>query len=70
MINMIPKIIINFTKCKTILYRQFSYQTQFQTTIFASADTSNVGDDDGDVLETKLSERQQKYLTLSKSRRQ
>ena len=36
--------------------------TQFQTFIFSSSDTLNVGD----VSETKLSERQQKILNLIK----
>ena len=39
-----------------------STPTQFQTTIFASSDSSNVGD----VSETKLTERQQKILNLIK----
>ncbi len=43
-----------------------STPTQFQTIIFASSDTSNVGDHDGDVSETKLTERQQKILNLIK----
>ena len=43
-----------------------STQTQFQTIIFASSDTSNVGDHDGDMSETKLTERQQKILNLIK----
>ena len=43
-----------------------STPTQFQTTIFASADTLNVGDHDGDVSETKLTERQQKIISLIK----
>ena len=34
--------------------------------IFASTDTPNVGDYDGDVSETKLTERQQKILNLIK----
>ena len=34
--------------------------------IYATADTQNVGDYDGDVSETKLSERQQKILNLIK----
>ena len=34
--------------------------------IFASTDTPNVGDHDGDVSETKLTERQQKILNLIK----
>ena len=34
--------------------------------IFASSDTSNVGDHYGDVSETKLTERQQKMLNLIK----
>ena len=43
-----------------------STPTQFQTIIFASYDTSNVGDHDGDMSETKLTERQQKILNLIK----
>ena len=43
-----------------------STPTQFQTIIFASYDTSNVGDHDGDMSETKLTERQQKILDLIK----
>ena len=43
-----------------------STPTQFQTIIFASSDTPNVGDHDGDVSETKLTERQQKILNLIK----
>ncbi len=39
-----------------------STSTQFQTIIFASSDTPNVGD----VSETKLTERQQKILNLIK----
>ena len=39
-----------------------STPTQFQTTIYASADTQN----DGDMSETKLTERQQKILNLIK----
>ncbi len=35
-------------------------------TIFASSDTPNVGDHDGDMSETKLTERQQKILNLIK----
>ena len=34
-----------------------STPTQFQTIIFASSDTPNVGDHDGDMSETKLTER-------------
>ena len=34
--------------------------------IFASTDTPNVGDHDGDMSETKLIERQQKILNLIK----
>ena len=41
-----------------------STPTQFQTIIFASSDTQNVGDHDGDMSETKLTERQQKILNL------
>jgi ATP-dependent DNA helicase RecG len=43
-----------------------STPTQFQTIIFSTADTSNVGDHDGDMSETKLTERQQKILNLVK----
>ena len=43
-----------------------STPTQFQTIIFASSNTPNVGDHDGDVSETKLTERQQKILNLIK----
>ena len=43
-----------------------STSTQFQTIIFASSDTQNVGDHDGDMSETKLSERQKKILNLIK----
>ena len=43
-----------------------STPTQFQTIIFASSDTLNVGDHIGDVSETKLTERQQKILNLIK----
>ena len=43
-----------------------STSTQFQTIIFASSDTPNVGDYDGDMSETKLSERQQKILNIIK----
>ena len=43
-----------------------STPTQFQTIIFASSDTPNVGDHDGDMTETKLTERQQKILNLIK----
>ena len=43
-----------------------STPTQFQTVIFATSDTQNVGDSDGDVSEAKLTERQQKILNLIK----
>ena len=43
-----------------------STPTQFQTIIFASSDTPIVGDHDGDMSETKLTERQQKILNLIK----
>ena len=43
-----------------------STPTQFQTIIFASSGTTNVGDHDGDMSETKLTERQQKILNLIK----
>ena len=43
-----------------------STHTQFQTIIFATSDTQNVGNSDGDVSETKLTERQQKILNLIK----
>ena len=43
-----------------------STPTQFQTIIFATSDTQNVEDSDGDMSETKLTERQQKILDLIK----
>ena len=43
-----------------------SSPTQFQTIIFASSDIPNVGDHNGDLSETKLTERQQKILNLIK----
>ena len=43
-----------------------STPTLFQTIIFASSDTPNVGDHDGDVSDTKLTERQQKIPNLIK----
>ena len=43
-----------------------STPTQFQTIIYATADIPNVGDHDGDVSNTKLTERQQKILNLIK----
>jgi len=43
-----------------------STPTQFQTIIYATADIQNVGDYDGDVSETKLTERQQEILNLIK----
>ena len=43
-----------------------STPTQFQTIIFASSDTSNVGHNVGDMSETKPTERQQKILNLIK----
>ena len=43
-----------------------STPTQFQTIIFASSDTPNVGEYDGDMSETKHTERQQKILNLIK----
>ena len=43
-----------------------STSTQFQTIIFASSDTQDVGDFVGDVTETKLTDRQQNILTLIK----
>jgi ATP-dependent DNA helicase RecG len=43
-----------------------STPTQFQTIIYATSDTQNVGDHDGDMSETKLTERQQKILDLIK----
>ena len=41
-----------------------STPTQFQTIIYATYDTQNVGNSDGDLSETKLTERQQKILNL------
>jgi len=43
-----------------------STPTLFQTITFASSDTPNVGGHDGDMSESKLSERQQKILNLIK----
>ena len=43
-----------------------STPTQFQTIIFATSDTQNVEASDGDMSETKLTERQQKILDLIK----
>ena len=43
-----------------------STPTQFRTIIFSSSDTPNVGDHDGDMSETKLTERQQKVLNVIK----
>ena len=43
-----------------------STPTQFQTIIYATSDTQNVGDHAGDVSERKLTERQQKILNLIK----
>ena len=43
-----------------------STPNQFQTVIFAATDTSNVGDNDGDMSETKLTERQQKIINIIK----
>ena len=43
-----------------------SAPTQFQTIIYATPDSQNVGDHDGDMSETKLTERQQKILNLIK----
>lgn len=41
-----------------------SSHAQFQTVIYASVNTSNVGDNVGDVSEIKLTERQQKIINL------
>ena len=41
-----------------------STTAQFQTIIFASSDTPNVGDHDGNVSKSKLTERQKKILNL------
>ena len=43
-----------------------STPTQFQTTIFASINISNVGENVGDVSEMKLTERQHKMLNIIK----
>ena len=43
-----------------------STPTQFQTIIYATLDTQNIGDTGGDVSETKLTERQQRILNLIK----
>lgn len=44
-----------------------STPTQFQTTIFASSNISDVGDNVGDLSDTKLTERQRKILNLIKA---
>ncbi|MBR5634636.1 MAG: HTH domain-containing protein, partial [Prevotella sp.] len=44
-----------------------STPTQFQTVIFASTDMQNVGDNVGDMSETKLTERQRIILDLVKN---
>lgn len=44
-----------------------STPTQFQTVIYASTDTQDVGDNVGDMTETKLTERQEKILALIKA---
>ena len=41
-----------------------STPTQFQTIIYASTDNTNVGDCDGDMSATKLTDRQQKMLSI------
>jgi ATP-dependent DNA helicase RecG len=41
-----------------------STSTQFQTIIYASTDNTNVGDCDGDMSATKLTDRQQKMLSI------
>ena len=43
-----------------------STPTQFLIIIYATSDTQNVGDHDGDMSETKLTERQKKILNLIK----
>lgn len=43
-----------------------STPAQFQTVIYASPTDANVGDHDGDVLEIKLTERQQVIISLIK----
>ncbi|WP_279142142.1 ATP-binding protein [Bacteroides acidifaciens] len=43
-----------------------STPTQFQTIIFASTNMINIGDNDGDVSEMKITERQQNILNLIK----
>ena len=43
-----------------------STPTQFQTIIYATSNTQNVGHNGGDMTETKLTERQQKILNLIK----
>lgn len=44
-----------------------STPTQFQTIIYASVETLSVGDDDGDLSETKLTERQKIILNIIRS---
>ena len=46
-----------------------STPTQFQTILYAATDTQIVGDHDGDMSETKVTERQQKTLNFLLCRR-
>ena len=51
------------------LYRLFERTCYFYSIrifVYTSSDTQNVGDHDGDMLETKLTERQQKILNFIK----
>ena len=48
------------------IYMAEDMPSRWQTILYAAADTQNVGDHDGDVSETKLTERQQKILNLIK----
>lgn len=59
-----PKVLDGYRDELKPVFR--STLTQFQTIIFASADMINVGDNDGDVSETKITEHQQKILNLIK----
>ena len=49
-----------------LLFEAACYSYSIRIFIYASSDTQNVGDHDGDVSETKLTERQQKMLNLIK----
>ena len=49
-----------------MLQKMRRHDTDLSLIILSSSDTPNVGDHDGDMSETKLTERQQKILDLIK----